>query len=49
LLSSAAPSQAYIPRPWCSDGLSSNPGGNDCSFSSYQQRKENARACIANP
>ena len=49
LLSSAAPSQAYIPQPWCSDGLSNNPGGNDCAFSSYHQCKENSRACIANP
>jgi hypothetical protein len=37
LLSSVAPSHAYIPQPWCSDGLSNNPGGNDCAFSSYHQ------------
>jgi hypothetical protein len=49
LVSSAAPSHAYIPQPWYSDELSNNPGGNDCAFSSYEQCKENSRACIANP
>jgi hypothetical protein len=47
LVSSAAPSDAYIPQPWYSDGLSNNPGGNDCAFSSYEQCKENSRACTA--
>jgi hypothetical protein len=50
LISSAAPSQAYIPQPWCTDSLEAEAGAPVCMYSSYRQCVENARVgCVANP
>lgn len=51
LLSSAAPSQAYIPQPWCSDGTGNESGAPVCAYSSYHQCVENTSrgGCVANP
>jgi hypothetical protein len=52
LLSSAAPSQAYIPQPWCSDSIETAAGAPVCMYSSYHQCVENTLSrggCVANP
>jgi hypothetical protein len=51
LFSSAAPSQAYIPQPWCSDGTGNESGAPVCAYSSYEQCVENTwrGGCVANP
>jgi hypothetical protein len=49
LLASSAPSQAYIPQPWCFDGTGNESGAPICAYSSYRQCVENARSCVANP
>jgi Protein of unknown function (DUF3551) len=49
LIASAAPSQAYVPQPWCSDGTGNESGAPDCAYSSYQQCVANAGECVANP
>src|SRR5262245_48515056 len=51
LLSSAAPSQAYIPHPWCSAGTGNESGAPVCAYSSYDQCMENKTrgGCVANP
>jgi hypothetical protein len=48
-LSSATPSRAYIPQPWCTDSLENEAGAPVCMYSSYRQCMENARGCVANP
>ena len=49
-LSSATPSRAYIPQPWCTDSLEAEAGAPVCMYSSYRQCVENARVgCVANP
>ena len=52
LFSSAAPSQAYIPQPWCSDSIETAAGAPVCMYSSYHQCVENTISrggCVANP
>ena len=52
LLSSAAPSQAYIPQPWCSDSIETAAGAPVCMYRSYEQCVENTISrggCVANP
>jgi hypothetical protein len=49
LVSSAAPSQAYIPQPWCWDGTGNESGAPVCAYSSYRQCVANAGTCVANP
>jgi Protein of unknown function (DUF3551) len=49
LVSSAAPSQAYVPQPRCSDGTGNESGAPICGYSSYQQCVANAGPCVANP
>jgi len=51
LLSSVAPSQAYIPQPWCSDSIEQAAGAPVCAYSSYHQCVENTSrgGCVANP
>ena len=52
LLSSAAPSQAYIPQPWCSDLIETAAGAPVCMYRSYEQCVENTISrggCMANP
>jgi hypothetical protein len=49
LASGIVPSQAYIAQPWCSDGTGNESGAPVCAYSSYQQCKANAQACVANP
>ena len=51
LFSSAAPSQAYIPQPWCSDSIEQAAGAPVCMYSSYRQCVENTSrgGCVANP
>ena len=52
LFSSAAPSQAYIPQPWCSDSIETAAGAPVCMYRSYEQCVENTISrggCMANP
>jgi hypothetical protein len=49
LIASNAPSAAYIPQPWCSDGTGNESGAPICAYKSYEQCVENARSCVANP
>jgi hypothetical protein len=44
LLSSAAPSRAYIPQPWCSDSIETAAGAPVCMYSSYHQLRRAAAA-----
>jgi len=48
LASSTAPSQAYIPQPWCWDGTGNESGAPVCAYSSYRQCVANAGSCVAN-
>ena len=49
-LSSATPSRAYIPQPWCTDSLEAQAGAPVCMYRSYAQCVANARVgCVANP
>ena len=51
LFSSAAPSQAYIPQPWCSDSIEQAAGAPVCAYSSYHQCVENTSrgGCVGQP
>jgi hypothetical protein len=49
LFSTTAPSRAYIPQSWCSDGTGNESGAPICAFGSYQQCVANGGPCVANP